>query len=61
MGGVNVSVVRVSDPAGRRVAKSARIAAGARASVLRILGDNVLCAIATVSAGGRPHVSTAYF
>ena len=61
MSGVNVSVVRVSDPAGRRVVKSARIATGARASVLRILGDNVLCAIATVSAGGRPHVSTAYF
>ena len=61
MSGVNVSVLRVSDPAGRRVVKSARIATGARASVLRILGDNVLCAIATVSAGGRPHVSTAYF
>ena len=42
MSGVNVSVVRVSDPAGRRVVKSARIAAGALASVLRILGDNVL-------------------
>jgi uncharacterized protein YhbP (UPF0306 family) len=61
MGGVNVSVVRVSNPAGRRVAKSARIAADARASVLRILGDNGLCSIATVSAGARPHVSTAYY
>lgn len=58
---VNVSVVRVSDPAGRRAAAAERIAAGTRASLLRTLADNVLCAIATVSAGGRPHVSTAYF
>ena len=61
MARVNVSVVRVSDAASRRIAASAGIAPAARATLLRILGDNVLCAIATVSTRGRPHVSTAYF
>ena len=61
MARVNVSVVRVSDAASRRIAASAGIAPAARATLLRVLGDNVLCAIATVSTGGRPHVSTAYF
>jgi hypothetical protein len=61
MAGVNVSVVRVSDPTGRRTAGSEHLTAGTRSSVLGILGNNVLCSIATVSSGGRPHISTAYF
>jgi uncharacterized protein YhbP (UPF0306 family) len=58
---VRVSVVRVSGPAGRPAAAVEGVAGKAHASILQILGDNVLCTIATVSAGGRPHVSTAYF
>ncbi len=32
-----------------------------RRSVLRILGENVLCAVSTVGAGGRAHVHICYF
>jgi uncharacterized protein YhbP (UPF0306 family) len=60
MRGAGLSVLRATDPAGRRV-PSRSLGDRARASVLRILGGNVLCALATVSPGGRPHVSTAYF
>lgn len=60
MRGARLSVVRATDPAGRpdpTGVPEARV----RASVLRILAENVLCTVATVSPGGRPHVSTAYF
>ena len=35
--------------------------ASVRRSVLRTLRENVLCSIATVSAGNRAHINTAYF
>src|SRR5438105_3450867 len=41
----------------RRPVAAARISAAAR----RLLDASTLCAIATVSSGGRAHVNTAYF
>jgi uncharacterized protein YhbP (UPF0306 family) len=32
-----------------------------RASIFRILSNNMLCSIATVTPEGRPHINTAYF
>jgi uncharacterized protein YhbP (UPF0306 family) len=49
------------DPAGRPLA-AARVSAGrVRRSALRILGENVLCSIATAGSARRAHIHTAYF
>ncbi|HYG68135.1 MAG TPA: pyridoxamine 5'-phosphate oxidase family protein [Anaeromyxobacteraceae bacterium] len=51
----------VTDPAGNPLRPPPGLERAARASVRRVLEENVLCALATVTASGRPHVSTAYF
>jgi len=52
---------RVVDPGGRPVEGRGFPAGRLRRSVLRILRENVLCSMATVSGVNRAHINTAYF
>jgi uncharacterized protein YhbP (UPF0306 family) len=55
-------IVGVVGPDGTSLREVRRIAPErVRASAMRILAQNALCALSTVSPGGRPHVNTAYF
>jgi uncharacterized protein YhbP (UPF0306 family) len=60
-GHVLIDVTGATDPAGEAVAVDPALADAARESVLRILGDNVLCAVASVGPDAGAHVHTAYF
>lgn len=44
-----------------RVVSTGYSEARVRSSVFRILEENVLCSIATVTAATRAHINTAYF
>ncbi len=52
---------RVVDPGERRVGGRTYPAWRLRTSVLRVLRENVLCSMATVSRVNRAHINTAYF
>lgn len=53
--------VACCDVSGVRVATKGVTEARVRRTVFRILEDNMLCSISTVTGGGRAHISTAYF
>jgi uncharacterized protein YhbP (UPF0306 family) len=61
MNELRFTAIRTQDAAGRTVEASAPSEELLRESVLRVLEDNVLCSIATVTPEGRAHINTAYF
>ena len=57
----SLKILRVTDPAGEP-AKARRITlTEVRRIVSRLLADNVLCSMATVTAQGYAHINSAYF
>jgi uncharacterized protein YhbP (UPF0306 family) len=58
---VALARIRAFDPAGRPLEHDALTSSRVRQSVEQILSENVLCAMATVTSTGRPHINTAYF
>lgn len=57
----NLIIVAATDPAGKRIANSRLSSMDVRASLFRILKDNVLCSMATVMPDQQAHINTAYF
>jgi uncharacterized protein YhbP (UPF0306 family) len=55
------TAIHAQDVAGRIVEGRELSEEQAKACVFRILSDNVLCSIATVTPEGYPHINTAYF
>jgi uncharacterized protein YhbP (UPF0306 family) len=56
-----VKIIRVLDPAGAPI-QGTEIATGrVRRIVFRLLAENVLCSMASITAENRAHINTAYF
>jgi uncharacterized protein YhbP (UPF0306 family) len=53
--------IRAQDVAGRSIEGRDPLVERARDCLFRILRENVLCSMATVTRDGRPHINTAYF
>jgi len=56
-----LSIVHIADPAGRPIPASGITDRRAQRSVYRLLEENVLCSMASMTAQGRAHINTAYF
>jgi hypothetical protein len=54
-------MIRVVDPAGGPILTSGIISRRVQRSVSRLLDENVLCSMATITVEGRAHINTAYF
>ena len=57
----NLVIVAMIDPTGTPVANGRPAAQDVRSSLFRILEDNVLCSMATVTSDYQAHINTAYF
>lgn len=55
------SIVRIVDPAGVPIPTSRITNRKIQRSVYRLLTENVLCSMASITAQGRAHINTAYF
>ena len=53
--------LHIINPAGEPVQKSEITGSRVGRSVHRLLAENVLCSMASISAEGRAHINTAYF
>ena len=53
--------LNITNPAGEPVQKSEITGSRVGRSVHRLLAENVLCSMASISAEGRAHINTAYF
>ncbi|HEX9388456.1 MAG TPA: pyridoxamine 5'-phosphate oxidase family protein [Anaerolineales bacterium] len=56
-----LSIVRIVDPAGVLILASGITDSQVQRSVYRLLDENVLCSMASITAEGRAHINTAYF
>jgi uncharacterized protein YhbP (UPF0306 family) len=56
-----LKIIRVLDPAGVSIPTKAISPGRVRRSVFRLLTENVLCSIASVTADNQAHINTAYF
>lgn len=54
-------IVRIIDPAGEPIPPREISLSRVQRSVHRLLAENVLCSMASISAGNRAHINTAYF
>lgn len=61
MSGAKLTRVRSRDVRGTRINTPGLTEPGIRKRVFRILNENVLCSIATVTGRNRAHINTAYF
>jgi len=58
---MKLAIMAVTNPAGVPVSNTRLSLKDVRASLFRMLKENVLCSVATVTSGPQPYVSTAYF
>src|SRR5918996_2790918 len=56
-----LKILRVTDPAGEPADIRGITISKVQRTVVRLLADNVLCSMATVTAQGYAHINTAYF
>jgi uncharacterized protein YhbP (UPF0306 family) len=61
MSKLTLGIVRITDPAGAPIATSEISLRRVHRSVHRLLAENVLCSIASITADGHAHINTAYF
>jgi uncharacterized protein YhbP (UPF0306 family) len=54
-------IVRIIDPAGVPILTSGISYGHVQRTIYRLLAENVLCSMATITAEGRAHINTAYF
>jgi uncharacterized protein YhbP (UPF0306 family) len=56
-----LNIVRIVDPAGIPISKSRITNRKIQRSVNRLLAENVLCSMASITTQGRAHINTAYY
>lgn len=61
MNRLSITAIHAEDVTGRTIETDGPLAEQVRSSVFRILENNLLCSIATVTPEGSPHINTAYF
>ncbi len=61
MSKLTLRIVRITDPAGAPIATSEISLRRVQRSVHRLLSENLLCSMASVTADGCAHINTAYF
>jgi uncharacterized protein YhbP (UPF0306 family) len=54
-------IIRITDPAGVPIATSEISLRRVQRSIHRLLAENVLCSMASITVDGRAHINTAYF
>lgn len=58
---LKLKIIRITDPAGQQVRTRRITLKQVGKTISRVLIDNVLCSMASVSAEGRAYINTAYF
>jgi len=61
MSKLTLRIIRITDPAGAPIAASEISLRRVQRSMHRLLAENVLCSMASITADGRAHINTAYF
>jgi uncharacterized protein YhbP (UPF0306 family) len=61
MNRLELAAIHIEDAAGRALNRARPDAELVQSTLFRILEENLLCSMATVTPGGAPHINTAYF
>ena len=56
-----LSIIRIMDPAGESIPSSGISVSRLQRSVSRLVAENLLCSMASITVEGRAHINTAYF